>query len=71
MNGPAHLTGVEDSVVVVACRQFRMHESRGVDVYLWCGSRPIIEACEGVRFAPLPSCFVSHYLLLTVGFESM
>lgn len=30
-----------------------MHGARNVDVYLHCGSRPIIEDCEGVRFAPL------------------
>lgn len=31
-----------------------MHGARNVDVYLHCGSRPIIEDCVGVRFAPLP-----------------
>jgi hypothetical protein len=31
-----------------------MHDCVDVDVYLWCGSRPIIEDCRGVRFAPLP-----------------
>lgn len=34
-----------------------MHGSRDVDVYLHSASRPIIEDCENVRFAPLPSCF--------------
>ncbi|KAI9813534.1 MAG: hypothetical protein M1832_006265 [Thelocarpon impressellum] len=53
VNGPAHVTGVEDSVVVVACRQFRLHECRNVDVYLLCNSRPIIEDCSAIRFAPL------------------
>lgn len=30
-----------------------MHDAHNVDVYLWCGSKPIIEDCSGVRFAPL------------------
>ncbi|KAJ9620994.1 hypothetical protein H2203_007581 [Taxawa tesnikishii (nom. ined.)] len=60
VNGAAHITGVSDCVVVVACRQFRMHESKNVDVYLQCGSRPIIEACEGVRFAPFPATYATE-----------
>ncbi|KAF2737903.1 TBCC-domain-containing protein [Polyplosphaeria fusca] len=57
--GPAHITGVENSVIVAACRQFRMHGSRNVDVYLHCSSRPIIEDCEQVRFAPLPETYIT------------
>ncbi|KAF2838589.1 TBCC-domain-containing protein [Patellaria atrata CBS 101060] len=52
--GPIHLTGLTNCVLRVTCRQFRMHECRAVDVYLDVGSRPIIEDCRGVRFAPLP-----------------
>ena len=58
VKGPAHVTGVENSVIVVACRQFRMHECRNCDVYLQCSSRPIIEDCHGVTFAPLPKAYV-------------
>lgn len=58
--GAVHLTGVEDSVVVVAARQFRMHESRNTRVYLQCGSRPIIEGCTGIGFAPLPERYLSE-----------
>jgi hypothetical protein len=29
-----------------------MHDAKNVDVYLLCSSRPIIEDCSGVRFAP-------------------
>ncbi|KAI9707310.1 MAG: hypothetical protein M1836_000270 [Candelina mexicana] len=54
VNGSTHVTSVENSVIVVACRQFRMHECRGCDVYLFCASRPIIEGCNDIRFAPLP-----------------
>ena len=59
VSGPAHITGAEDSVIVVTCRQFRMHECKNVDVYLSCSSRPIIEDCSGIRFAQLPDTYVS------------
>ncbi|KAG8162150.1 hypothetical protein KVR01_007915 [Diaporthe batatas] len=58
--GPAHITGVRDSVLVVNARQARMHECRNVTVYLWCGSHPIIEDCEDVRVAPLPEVFLGR-----------
>lgn len=56
--GPAHITGIEDSIVVVAARQVRMHDCRNVHVYLHCTSHPIIEDCSRVAFAPLPSYYV-------------
>ena len=57
--GAAHITAVEDSIIVVASRQVRMHECRNVDIYLHCASRPIIEDCSNVRFAPIPEQYVS------------
>ncbi|KIY03195.1 uncharacterized protein Z520_01662 [Fonsecaea multimorphosa CBS 102226] len=54
VSGPAHITGVKSSVLVLKCRQFRMHDCENVDVYLHCTSRPIIENCKGIRFAVLP-----------------
>ncbi|KAF2278386.1 TBCC-domain-containing protein [Westerdykella ornata] len=59
IDGPIHMTNITSSILVASCRQFRMHASRDVQVYLHCGSRPIIEDCEGVRFAPLPECFTT------------
>lgn len=59
--GAAHITGVEDSVIAVSSRQVRMHDCKNVDIYLFCASRPIIEDCIGVRFAPLPECYVSSH----------
>jgi len=56
--GPAHITGMKGSVLVIKCRQFRMHECENVDVYLHCSSRPIIEDCKGIRFAVLPKFYV-------------
>ncbi|WYZ34131.1 hypothetical protein EsH8_I_000407 [Colletotrichum jinshuiense] len=58
--GPAHITGVSDSIVVVSARQVRIHECRNVDIYLQCSSHPIIEDCSGMRFAPLPASFVGR-----------
>ncbi|KAI4859065.1 TBCC-domain-containing protein [Hypoxylon rubiginosum] len=57
--GPVHMTGLENSTVVVAARQVRIHECRNVDVYLHCASHPIIEDCSGMRFAPLPELYAS------------
>lgn len=59
--GPAHITGVEDSVIVVAARQVRMHDCKNVRVYLHCASHPIIEDCSQVAFAPLPAFYVRFY----------
>lgn len=59
VDGAIHITGVKDSVLVVATRQFRMHESKNVKVYMLCKSRPIIEDCEGIEFAEMPDCYVS------------
>lgn len=55
--GAIHITAVEGSVLVINARQFRMHDCKNVDVYLQCGSRPIIEDCVGIRFAPLPDTY--------------
>ncbi|KAK3708176.1 hypothetical protein LTR37_011680 [Vermiconidia calcicola] len=60
VNGAAHLTKVSNSVIVVASRQFRMHESHNCDVYLLTTSRPIIEDCSGIRFAPLPETYMTE-----------
>lgn len=57
--GAAHLTGLTNSTIVVESRQVRMHDCENVDVYLRCMSRPIIEDCKNIRFAPLPECYKS------------
>ncbi|KAH7322807.1 tubulin binding cofactor C-domain-containing protein [Stachybotrys elegans] len=58
VSGPVHITGVADSILVITAHQVRIHECSNVDIYLHCGSHPIIEDCDGMRFAPLPE----HYL---------
>ncbi|KAG9229632.1 tubulin-specific chaperone-like protein c [Amylocarpus encephaloides] len=55
--GAAHITGVENSTIVVESRQVRMHDCKNVDIYLHCASRPIIEDCNHVRFSPTPACY--------------
>ncbi|KAJ3501525.1 hypothetical protein NM208_g16916 [Fusarium decemcellulare] len=60
VNGPVHITGVSDSTIVVVARQVRIHECSNVDIYLHCGTHPIIEDCSGMRFAPLPSTYVTE-----------
>lgn len=57
--GAAHITAVKNSIITVASRQVRMHNCKNVDIYLLCSSRPIIEDCQNVRFAPIPECYVS------------
>ncbi|KAK4540900.1 hypothetical protein LTR36_008842 [Oleoguttula mirabilis] len=59
VSGAVHLTNVSNSVIVVASRQFRMHESHNCDVYLLTTSRPIIEDCSAIHFAPLPDQYLT------------
>jgi hypothetical protein len=62
VDGPVHITGVSDSILVVVARQVRIHECSNVDIYLHCGTHPIIEDCSGMRFAPLPNTYVSIFI---------
>lgn len=64
VDGPCHITGLRDSKVLVVARQVRIHECENVDFYLYCASRPIIEDCKGLRFAPAPKVHVSFLLPL-------
>lgn len=68
--GPAHITGVRDSVLVVNARQVRIHECENLSVYLWSASRPIIEDCKGVRFAEIPTQYVRFVFFLHLPFLS-
>ena len=63
--GPAFIANAEDSVVVVACKQLRVHESSHCVFYLHCESRPIIENCTGIKFAPLPKSLVMSSWIFT------
>jgi len=59
IRGPAHITKLSNSTIVLSCHQFRMHNSHHVDVYLHCSSRPIIEDCSDIRFTTIPDRFVA------------
>lgn len=59
VSGSIHMTNVKDSVIVVAARQFRMHDSTSTSVYLLCNSRPIIEDCTTIQFAPIPQAYMA------------
>ena len=62
-SGAAHITGVENSILILWGRQVRMHECKNCLVYLHCSSRPIIEDCKGIRFAPFQTVYVSISLV--------
>ncbi|KAK3677355.1 hypothetical protein LTR78_002893 [Recurvomyces mirabilis] len=58
VSGAIHLTNITNSVIVVASRQYRMHESRNCHIYLHTFSRPIIEDCSAIHFAPIPDMYL-------------
>ena len=60
ISGPCYLSNLHRCLVIVSCRQLRMHESTNCDVYLYCQSRPIVENCSGMRFAPFPEAYMRN-----------
>lgn len=58
VSGAGHITGVKSSVLVISSRQVRIHDCRGCVIFLHCSSRPIIEDCKNIKFAPLPALYV-------------
>uniref|UniRef100_A0A2P2NI36 Uncharacterized protein MANES_12G134100 n=1 Tax=Rhizophora mucronata TaxID=61149 RepID=A0A2P2NI36_RHIMU len=50
--GSILIEDVENCVFMLASHQIRIHYTKGSDFYLRLRSRPIIEDCKGVRFAP-------------------
>lgn len=48
---------VEGCVFILASHQIRIHHANESDFYLRVRSRPIIEDCSGVRFAPYCLCY--------------
>ncbi|KAI9651672.1 MAG: hypothetical protein M1829_002567, partial [Trizodia sp. TS-e1964] len=59
--GAAHVTGAQRCTLVLACGQLRLHACVDVDVYVLCGSRPVVEECRGVGVAPFPAAWVSVF----------
>lgn len=52
VSGSVLIEEAEDCIFVLASHQIRIHNAKKCDFYLRVRSRPIIEDCEGVRFAP-------------------
>lgn len=52
VEGAAHIEGVENSCLVIAAHQIRIHSSKSTDFYLRVRSQPIVEKTTAVRFAP-------------------
>ncbi|KAF3791192.1 Tubulin-folding cofactor C [Nymphaea thermarum] len=50
--GSVLIEDVEDCLFVVAAHQIRIHEAKRTDFCVRVRSKPIIEFCSGVRFAP-------------------
>ncbi|KAL5614970.1 hypothetical protein BROUX41_005037 [Berkeleyomyces rouxiae] len=63
VTGPVHITAIRNSVLVIVARQVRIHECHNIDIYLHCGSRPIIEDCSNLRFAPVTEYYSPGNLL--------
>ena len=59
VTGAVHITDVDHGTLVINSRQVRIHKCRDCVIYLRCASRPIIEDCRDIRFAPLPVVYVS------------
>ncbi|KAG5364470.1 hypothetical protein CKK34_3278 [Yarrowia sp. E02] len=56
VNGPVYINRVTNSILILACHQFRMHKSDSVSTYVSCSSkRPIIEKCTNVTFGDFPN----------------
>ncbi|RDB23844.1 Tubulin-folding cofactor C [Hypsizygus marmoreus] len=58
VDGSALLHDLSRCTIVMGCRQFRMHASQKVDVYLSIPSNPIIEHCSNIRFAAYPTALL-------------
>ncbi|KAI8989114.1 tubulin binding cofactor C-domain-containing protein [Trametes punicea] len=58
ISGSALLHDIKNCVIALGSRQFRMHTSSQVDVYISIASNPIIEHCSEIRFADYPSCLM-------------
>lgn len=58
VTGATHITNLTNCTIVVSTHQLRVHNSSNCSIYTLCTSRPIIEDCTGIRFAPLPAYYL-------------
>jgi tubulin-specific chaperone C len=52
VKGSVMIENCHHSIILTACRQFRMHKSNDTRVFLLCGSNPIVEDVSGISFGP-------------------
>ncbi|XP_022086906.1 protein XRP2-like [Acanthaster planci] len=64
IKGSVFLRNCTSCKCVIACQQFRSRDCKAIDVFLHCGSQPIIEASTKMRFG----CFQYQYPELTDQF---
>ncbi|KAI9137828.1 tubulin binding cofactor C-domain-containing protein [Paraphysoderma sedebokerense] len=57
--GSILISECNDCVLVVACRQFRIHKSRNTKIYLFVASNPIMEECTALQIAEYPLTVLS------------
>lgn len=62
VSGAIHVRNMHSSVLFASSGQFRIHDSTNCTLYIDCSSRPAIEDCSSIRFAPLSSAHVSVIL---------
>ncbi|PIL29097.1 hypothetical protein GSI_09145 [Ganoderma sinense ZZ0214-1] len=55
ITGSALLHDMKNCVIALGSRQFRIHTSSNVDVYITISSNPIIEHCSAMRFTAYPA----------------
>ncbi|KAJ1964875.1 hypothetical protein H4R35_007108, partial [Dimargaris xerosporica] len=58
VDGSVYLEHCTQCVLLVACRQIRMHLSQAITLYVHVTSHPIIEDCHNIRVAPYPTALV-------------
>ncbi|KAJ3093649.1 hypothetical protein HK100_006507 [Physocladia obscura] len=63
VKGSILLDFVKDSLLVIACRQFRMHNSSSTRILLHISSKPIIEDCKSLVFGAYTYATLSDSLI--------
>lgn len=57
INGSVLLYGVKNSILVLGCHQFRIHDTVNTSILLHVHSNPIIERSHNLRFGAYPEAF--------------
>ncbi|KAI9202252.1 tubulin binding cofactor C-domain-containing protein [Polychytrium aggregatum] len=71
VSGSILLDSCIDCVLILACRQYRMHQSHNTRIHLYVGSKPIIEDCDGLEFNDYPVFTGSLGRLETSGLSAL